>query len=237
MSGSAAVPVRRTSYPQVDPRAAGLMHRRLVVVPPGLAVAPAARLADRQRARLVVGRIGRTWAAASRDTLGRALALGLGRAPVSAVLWDGLGRARDGVRGRRPASPGTGPALPPGRRAPGTRGRRPPGARSAGRAAPVRRLRARPAPGAGGGDPPRRRRPGRRARAPRRRRGRPGPGPPARSRRRGHGPRSRRRGKCRRARPSARQGSRRKDPGAPRLPHGHGPPPGRTPGRPRDRAP
>ncbi len=88
MSGSAVVPVRRTSYPQVDPRAAGLMHRRLVVVPPGLAVAPAARLADRQRARLVVGRIGRTWAAASRDTLGRALALGLGRTPVSAVLWD-----------------------------------------------------------------------------------------------------------------------------------------------------
>ena len=82
------MPVRRTSYPQVDPRAAGLMHRRLVVVPPGLAVAPAARLADRQRARLVVGRIGRTWAAASRDTLGRALALGLGRTPVSAVLWD-----------------------------------------------------------------------------------------------------------------------------------------------------
>jgi hypothetical protein len=88
MSGSAVVPVRRTSYPQVDPRAAGLMHRRLVVVPPGLAVAPAARLADRQRARLVVGRIGRTWAAASRDTLDRALALGLGRAPVSAVFWE-----------------------------------------------------------------------------------------------------------------------------------------------------
>ena len=35
MSGSAAVTIRRTSYPQVDPRAAGLMHRHLVVVPPG----------------------------------------------------------------------------------------------------------------------------------------------------------------------------------------------------------
>ena len=88
MSGSAIVPVRRTSYPQVDPRAAGLMHRHLVVVPPGLAVAPAARLADRQRAQLIVVRIGATWAAASRQTLARALALGLGRAPVSAILWD-----------------------------------------------------------------------------------------------------------------------------------------------------
>ncbi len=88
MSGSAVVTVRRTSYPQVDPRAAGLMHRHFVVVSPGLTVAPAARLADRQRARLVVVRIGATWAAASRETLARALALGLGRVPVSAILWD-----------------------------------------------------------------------------------------------------------------------------------------------------
>ena len=89
------MPVRRTSYPQVDPRAAGLMHRRLVVVPPGLAVSPAARLADRQRARLVVARIGAAWAAASRDTLGRALALGLGRV---AGLGHPLGRPRSRPR-------------------------------------------------------------------------------------------------------------------------------------------
>ncbi|HEY7139188.1 MAG TPA: hypothetical protein VIE44_03745 [Methylomirabilota bacterium] len=88
MSGSATVPVRRTSYPQVDPRAAGLIDRRLVVAPPGLTVALAARLADRRRARLVAVRLGATWAAVSRDTLGRALALGLHQAPVDAVLWD-----------------------------------------------------------------------------------------------------------------------------------------------------
>ena len=80
--------VRRTSYPQVDPRATGLMHRALVVVPPRLTVSLAARLADRRRARLVAARVGATWAVASRETLTRALALGLRRAPVAAVLWD-----------------------------------------------------------------------------------------------------------------------------------------------------
>jgi tRNA nucleotidyltransferase (CCA-adding enzyme) len=88
MSGSAAVTVRRTSYPQVDPRASGLMHRALVVVPPRLTVSLAARLAERRRARLVAARVGATWAAASRETLARALALGLRQAPVAAVLWD-----------------------------------------------------------------------------------------------------------------------------------------------------
>jgi tRNA nucleotidyltransferase (CCA-adding enzyme) len=88
MSGSAAVTVRRTSYPQVDPRAAGLMHRALVVVPPRLTVSLAARLAERRRARVVAARVGATWAAASRETLVRALVLGLRQAPVSAVLWD-----------------------------------------------------------------------------------------------------------------------------------------------------
>ena len=87
MSGR-AVTVRRTSYPQVDPRATGLMHRRLVVAPSGLTVAPAARLVNRQGARLLAVRLGAAWAAASRDTLARALALGLGRTPVEAILWD-----------------------------------------------------------------------------------------------------------------------------------------------------
>jgi tRNA nucleotidyltransferase (CCA-adding enzyme) len=82
------MPVRRTSYPQVDPRAAGLIDRRLVVAPQGLTVSLAARLADPRRARLVAVRLGPTWAAVSRDTLGRALALGLRQAPVAAVLWD-----------------------------------------------------------------------------------------------------------------------------------------------------
>jgi tRNA nucleotidyltransferase (CCA-adding enzyme) len=88
MSGNAAVAVRRTSYPQVDPRAAGLMHAALVVVPQRLTLSLAVRLADRRRARLVVSRVGATWAAASRETLGRALSLGLHHAPVAAVLWD-----------------------------------------------------------------------------------------------------------------------------------------------------
>jgi tRNA nucleotidyltransferase (CCA-adding enzyme) len=65
------------------------MHRAVVVVPPRVTVSLAARLADRRRARLVAARVGAaTWAAASRETLARALALGLRQAPVSAVLWD-----------------------------------------------------------------------------------------------------------------------------------------------------
>ena len=150
MSGSAVVPVRRTSYPQVDPRAAGLMHRRFVVVPPGLTVAPAARLAERRRARLVVARIGATWAAASRETLGRAPRP---RSRPGAGLGHPLGRpgrAPDRVRGCGPASPGPGPALPPGRRTPRTRRRRRPRAQRAGRAPPFPRPRARPAAGTGG---------------------------------------------------------------------------------------
>ena len=88
MSGSAAVAVRRTGYPQVDPRAAGVMDTGLVVVPPRLAIREAERLARRRRARLVAARIGRSWAGASRETLDRALALGLGDAPLDVVLWD-----------------------------------------------------------------------------------------------------------------------------------------------------
>jgi tRNA nucleotidyltransferase (CCA-adding enzyme) len=88
MNESTAVSVRRTSYPQVDPRAAGLMHRALAVVPSRASVSLSMRLAERRRARLVAARIGVAWAAASRETLARALALGLRQAPVSAVLWD-----------------------------------------------------------------------------------------------------------------------------------------------------
>jgi tRNA nucleotidyltransferase (CCA-adding enzyme) len=88
MSGSLAVTIRRTTYPQVDPRAAGLMGRPPVVVPPDLAIARASRLRERRRAPLVVARTRGAWAAASRETLARALALGLHRAPLTAVLWN-----------------------------------------------------------------------------------------------------------------------------------------------------
>jgi tRNA nucleotidyltransferase (CCA-adding enzyme) len=88
MSGSAAVAVRRTSYPQVDLRAGGLMERPVAVVSPGVTVSLAARAAHRQRAPLVAVRVGRAWAAASRQTLVRAVALGLHRAPLAAILWD-----------------------------------------------------------------------------------------------------------------------------------------------------
>jgi tRNA nucleotidyltransferase (CCA-adding enzyme) len=88
MSGSAAVAVRRTVYPQVDPRATGMMHRALVLAPPRVTVAEAARLGTRRRARLVAARVDRTWAGASPETLAHALDLGLGEAPLAAILWD-----------------------------------------------------------------------------------------------------------------------------------------------------
>ena len=87
MSGS-AVAIRRTSYPQAEPRAAGLMQRALALAPPVLPVSVASRLAERQGARHIAARIGTTWGVASRGTLSRALALGLDRAPLAAVLWD-----------------------------------------------------------------------------------------------------------------------------------------------------
>ena len=89
MSGSAAVTVRRTSYPQVDPRAAGLMAPALVVVPPGLAVREAAQLARRRRARLVVARVGRRAGRARHERRSSAPStLGLGAAPLDTILWD-----------------------------------------------------------------------------------------------------------------------------------------------------
>jgi tRNA nucleotidyltransferase (CCA-adding enzyme) len=88
MSGNAAVVVRRTSYPQVDPRATGLMSAALVLTPARIGVIDALRLAERRRAQLVAARVGPRWAGATRDTLARAVDLGVGKAPLVAVLWD-----------------------------------------------------------------------------------------------------------------------------------------------------
>jgi tRNA nucleotidyltransferase (CCA-adding enzyme) len=88
MSGRVAVAFRRTSYPQVDLRAGGLMERPLAVVPLDVTVSSAARAASRQRAPLVAVRVEGSWAAVSRETMIRALGLGLHRAPLAAILWD-----------------------------------------------------------------------------------------------------------------------------------------------------
>jgi tRNA nucleotidyltransferase (CCA-adding enzyme) len=64
------------------------MDPGLVVVPARLAIAETARLVRRRRARLVAARIGRSWAGASRETLARALELGLGGAPLETILWE-----------------------------------------------------------------------------------------------------------------------------------------------------
>ncbi|PYM53182.1 MAG: hypothetical protein DMD79_26880, partial [Candidatus Rokuibacteriota bacterium] len=83
--------VRRDTYPQVDPRAAGLMTAAVTVVPGRLTVGEAARLAHRRRARLLVARprAGRDvgWAGVTPDTLEQALALGLAGAPMTLLLW------------------------------------------------------------------------------------------------------------------------------------------------------
>jgi tRNA nucleotidyltransferase (CCA-adding enzyme) len=83
--------VRRGSYPQVDPRAVGLMTRAIAAAPAGLAVAEAVRLARRRRVRLLVARpaAGRTraWSAVTPETLERALDLGLADRPIALVLW------------------------------------------------------------------------------------------------------------------------------------------------------
>lgn len=79
--------VRRGSYPQVDPRAAGLMTTAIAAVPADLAVEAAARLGRRRRARLLVARIGGGWAAVTPGTLEQALGLGLHRVGLRAILW------------------------------------------------------------------------------------------------------------------------------------------------------
>ena len=79
--------VRRTTYPQVDPRAGGLMTRAVVLVPRSLPLVEAMRVARRRRARLVLARLGTGWGAATPETLERALGLDLDRAALDAVLW------------------------------------------------------------------------------------------------------------------------------------------------------
>lgn len=63
------------------------MTPAIAVVPAALPVEEAARLARRRGARLLVARLGRAWGGATPATLSRALGLGLGRAPVGALLW------------------------------------------------------------------------------------------------------------------------------------------------------
>jgi tRNA nucleotidyltransferase (CCA-adding enzyme) len=78
---------RRGSYPQADPRAAGLMTPAVTTVPVALPIETAARLGRRRRSRLLAARVGPRWGAVTPATLDHALALGLGAVPVRAVLW------------------------------------------------------------------------------------------------------------------------------------------------------
>ena len=236
MSGSAAVVVRRTGYPQVDPRAAGLMDTGVVVIPARLAVAegraggPApARPAGRRPHRPVLGR------SIARDARPRARA----RPRRGAARHGALGhdpRGAEHARGRGPTTARAGPSLRAGEGTPGippgwcsaTRPRRP-GSRCP---SPPRLDRLPPGdPGAapGRGDA------WRRARPSGRRRGRPGSGSPPGSRGRAHGSRPRGRGSGRTAGASARRRPVGKGRGAPGLPHGHAGPSGRSPDRSGDR--
>ena len=74
-------------YPQVDPRAGGLMTAAVLVVPARLTVGAAARLARRRTAAVVLARLGPGWGGATRATLDRAIGLGAGRIALRAVLW------------------------------------------------------------------------------------------------------------------------------------------------------
>jgi tRNA nucleotidyltransferase (CCA-adding enzyme) len=64
------------------------MHPALVLVPARIGVADALHLSERRRARLVAARLGPDWAGATRETLAHARDLGLGKAPLLAVLWE-----------------------------------------------------------------------------------------------------------------------------------------------------
>jgi tRNA nucleotidyltransferase (CCA-adding enzyme) len=79
---------KRGSYPQVMPRAADLMTRAIVIVSAGLAVSDAARLAARRRVACLLVRRGRGVWGVTPGTLEHALALGLARIPVRALLWE-----------------------------------------------------------------------------------------------------------------------------------------------------
>ncbi len=87
MRAAAAVVVRRGGYPQVEPRAAGLMDARVTVVPATLTVGEARRAAARGGG-VVAARVGGRWAVESPGTLAHARRLGLDGAPLAAVLWD-----------------------------------------------------------------------------------------------------------------------------------------------------
>src|SRR5262245_51001264 len=74
-------------YPQVEPRAAALMDRRVVTVPASRRVADALRTALRTESALVVLGAGR---AVRRRELERAVEWGLGAWDVTGVSWEGL---------------------------------------------------------------------------------------------------------------------------------------------------
>lgn len=82
------MPVRRTSYPQVEPRVAGVMHRAIREIPPGLSVAEALRLVRRRRLRLLVVRHGRRWWGVIPGVLRRAAELGLTEVSALDLAWD-----------------------------------------------------------------------------------------------------------------------------------------------------
>jgi tRNA nucleotidyltransferase (CCA-adding enzyme) len=96
------------------------MHPGLVVVPARVTVGDALRLAERRRARLVAARVGSGWAGATRDTLARAVGLGLRHARLSTVLWDTVLLAGDApeVTVRRQLGPDRPFALVAGTRGP-----------------------------------------------------------------------------------------------------------------------
>lgn len=79
--------LRRGTYPQVDPRARGLMTRAVVVVPGDVTVEEGARLLRQRRARLLAAKTGRGWGGVTAATLERALRLGLAQASSSIALW------------------------------------------------------------------------------------------------------------------------------------------------------
>jgi tRNA nucleotidyltransferase (CCA-adding enzyme) len=79
--------VRRTSYPQVEPHAAGSMTRAVAVVTPTLELEAAARVARRRGATLLLARVGAGWAGVTPATLEQALVLGLHAAPLASALW------------------------------------------------------------------------------------------------------------------------------------------------------
>ena len=163
MSGSAAVAVRRTSYPQVDPRAAGLMHPALVLVPARLTVGDALR-SPRAGAPGWSPPGWSGWAGATRETLSHARDLGLGRRPSSRSC--GTRCSWPPVPPRSRSGGASGPIGPScWWLARGARGRHLPRALAAGRPPAVRRLATRAPRPAGARGPPARGGARRRARA------------------------------------------------------------------------